>query len=221
VGVLIAIVGPTGSGKTTVARLLESRGLIRIASTTTRRPRPGEVVGRDLHVTTEAEFQRCLSRGDLIAPVRYGTTDYGVRRSHLAIAAARNTPSLIIVEPSGLGPLHQWAQEEGVGFFSVFCTATPDALSDRLRHRYARHAHSAEFSERLACAASESRSWAAMWPYDLIVTNEDSDALATMISTLIEQGVVRRVASTPLEKRVIDVDTSVELPELFRVAAMC
>ena len=219
-GVLIAVVGPTGSGKTTVARLLEAKGLTRIASITTRRPRPGEVVGRDLHVTTDVEFERLLSRGELIAPVRYGTTDYGVRRSHLALTAGRNSPCVIIVEPSGLGPLHRWAQEEGVGFYSVFLAVTPEALTDRLQHRY-RQTRSAELSERLAAANSEAQTWVAKWPYDLIVTNEDSDALATMISTLIEQGVVRRVASTPLETRVIDVDTSVESPELFRVAAMC
>lgn len=54
---VLVIVGPTCSGKTTLARKLESEGLRRIVSWTTRPPRKGEVDGVDYNFITEAEFK--------------------------------------------------------------------------------------------------------------------------------------------------------------------
>ncbi|HMD23885.1 MAG TPA: guanylate kinase, partial [Streptosporangiaceae bacterium] len=65
---LTVLSGPSGVGKSTV--VAELRGIcpdIWISvSVTTRRPRPGEVDGREYHFVDDSEFDRLVSGGALL-----------------------------------------------------------------------------------------------------------------------------------------------------------
>src|SRR5207245_10143714 len=67
-GHLIVVSGPSGVGKDTVLRSLFNMdpALAYSVSYTTRRPRPGEVDGRDYTFVSEAEFDRMIRDGELL-----------------------------------------------------------------------------------------------------------------------------------------------------------
>ena len=79
------ITGPSGVGKGTVIRALLERlpGFGLSVSATTRRPRPGEVDGRDYHFLTPEGFQDRLRRGEFLEHATYAGNRYGTLRSEL------------------------------------------------------------------------------------------------------------------------------------------
>ena len=66
-GILVIISGPSGSGKGTVVKELDpEKGYARSISVTTRKPREGEVDGRDYFFTTEDEFHKMRAENALL-----------------------------------------------------------------------------------------------------------------------------------------------------------
>ena len=67
-GLLLVLSSPSGAGKTTLARrlLAADPGLRMSVSVTTRKPRRGEVDGRDYHFIDAAEFERLERAGELL-----------------------------------------------------------------------------------------------------------------------------------------------------------
>ena len=89
-GLLLAISGPSGVGKTTITRELERRldGVFSV-SATTRPQAPGEVDGRDYHFLTEQQFEDRVGRGAFLEHAQvYSKHRYGPPREpvdrHLA-----------------------------------------------------------------------------------------------------------------------------------------
>ena len=65
-GLLIVLSGPTGSGKGTVRRIIESKKHFEFSvSATTRALREGEVDGVDYIVYTHDDFRQAVMDGDL------------------------------------------------------------------------------------------------------------------------------------------------------------
>ena len=73
----IFLIGPQGSGKTTLAKELERRGYEQILAYTTRPPRGNEIEGVDYHFVTDAEFENAFLDGELTC-VRTYSTVFGV-----------------------------------------------------------------------------------------------------------------------------------------------
>ena len=82
----IVLAGPTGVGKTTVARALaaDPSRFVFSVSVTTRRPRPGERDGADYEFVSREDFERMVDAGELAewAPVHDHL--YGTPRRNLA-----------------------------------------------------------------------------------------------------------------------------------------
>ncbi|AAD18273.1 guanylate kinase [Chlamydia pneumoniae] len=85
---LFTISAPAGVGKTTLVRMLEqefSSAFAETISVTTRKPREGEVPGKDYHFVSHEEFQRLLDRQALLEWVFlfgecYGTSMLEIER---------------------------------------------------------------------------------------------------------------------------------------------
>src|SRR5882762_2741823 len=70
-GKLFLIVGPSGTGKTTLVGALKERGLAEVVSVTTRSPRLGEVEGVHYNFITREFFQQLVEKDAFIEHVEY------------------------------------------------------------------------------------------------------------------------------------------------------
>ena len=81
---LVIISGPSGSGKgTVVKRLCAHEAFALSVSITTRKPRPGEVDGRDYFFTTEDDFKKMRENGELLEHALYVNNFYGTPRGYV------------------------------------------------------------------------------------------------------------------------------------------
>lgn len=78
-GRLIVVSGPSGAGKSTLIRqaLDAIPGLAYSVSATTRKPREGEVDGRDYVFLTREEFERWIEEGRFLEYAEYSGNLYG------------------------------------------------------------------------------------------------------------------------------------------------
>ena len=67
-GILFVISAPSGTGKTTLCKQMAALvpGLWHSVSYTTRKPRPGEVEGRDYFYIEEADFLQMIERNEFV-----------------------------------------------------------------------------------------------------------------------------------------------------------
>ena len=64
-GKLIIVSGPSGSGKSTVTKIVKDKLNIPLSiSATTRKPRNGEIDGKDYYFLTKEEFLQKIKRKD-------------------------------------------------------------------------------------------------------------------------------------------------------------
>jgi guanylate kinase len=166
---VLVITGPSGVGKgTLIRRLLEQvPGSELSVSATTRRPREGEVNGRDYHFLDEPEFAARVERGEFVEHAEYAGNRYGTLRSELGRPA-----SLILLEIDLQGARQiRGTMPEATQVF----IAPPDfgALERRLLARGAETPDQIE--RRLAVAREE---MAAIDEFGHRIVNDDVDEAA-------------------------------------------
>ena len=125
----IVIIGPTGSGKTTLAQKLVEKGYERIPQYTTRPMRDGEVDGVDYHFVSQEHFKQLFAR-DFFAEVtayeaKFGTCFYGSAVEDYQ----PDKKQVIILNPKGVLDL------KNVSKFVVYLDLNETLLARRLSDR--------------------------------------------------------------------------------------
>jgi len=145
-GLLVVLSGPSGVGKDAVmARLREQRFPIRFAVTaTTRRPREGEVHGKDYLFVSQSEFDRMIAEDELMEWAVVHGNRYGVPRAQVREAIQRGEAILIRVDVQGAATIRAKAPESVLIFLEppsmevliarlkARGTETPDELATRI-----------------------------------------------------------------------------------------
>ena len=167
-GLMLVLSSPSGAGKTTLSRMLLDRySTIELSiSVTTRKPRPGEVEGRDYRFIDENSFDAMVARGDLLEWAEVFGSRYGTPRAPVERALAMGRDVMFDIDWQGTQQLREKGRDDLVSVF-VLPPTIPD-LEARLRTR----AQDADdvIRARMAKAANEMSHWA---EYDYVVINRD------------------------------------------------
>jgi guanylate kinase len=103
---VVVLSGPSGSGKTTIVNRLVTDSpvpLVESVSATTRRPRTGEVSGRNYYFLSPEEFETRRAAGDFLefAEVHGSGHWYGTLKSELSRARAAGAWALLEIDVQG------------------------------------------------------------------------------------------------------------------------
>ncbi len=171
-GLLVVLSSPSGAGKTTITRLLVERDpkLEVSVSATTRKPRAGELDGKDYHFVSDARFDRMVGEGALLEHATVFGNRYGTPRAPVEAALAEGRDIVSDIDWQGTQQLKETVRQDLVAVFIL--PPSMAALEERLRRR----AQDSEDSvrQRMAKSADEMSHWP---EYDYVIVNhgiEDS-----------------------------------------------
>ncbi len=171
---------PSGAGKTTLSqRLLEADAGIELSvSVTTRKPRIGEVHGRDYLFVDQPEFERIRNGGELLEWARVFDHFYGTPRAPVERALEQGRDILFDIDWQGTQQLSQKLPQDLVRVFILPPSAA--VLEQRLRQRA--QDNDATVARRMAEASREISHWA---EYDYVLVNTDLDASVTALRAIL------------------------------------
>ncbi len=181
---LTVLSGPSAVGKSTVVEeiRLHNPGVWLSVSVTTRRPRPGEVHGREYHFVSEGEFKEMAAAGLLLEWARYAGNFYGTPCAPVAERLAAGIPTLLEVDVAGARQVR--AAVPG----SLLVFLAPPSWDELVRRLTARGTESADvISRRLAAAKGELR---AENEFDITLVNTSvKDVRAQLVALMTAQPV--------------------------------
>ena len=179
---------PSGAGKTTLSRkLLEADANIAMSvSVTTRKPRPGEVDGRDYHFISQARFEKMITAGELLEWANVFGNSYGTPKKPVEEALAKGRDVLFDIDWQGTQQLAQAMEDDLVRIFILPPSA--EILRDRLIGR--NQDSSSVVAKRMAEAPRELSHWP---EYDYVVMNDEiENALRQIMAILTAERLRRR-----------------------------
>jgi guanylate kinase len=183
-GTLFVVSAPSGAGKTSLCRrLLEVRPDLEFAvSHATRKPRPGEVDGRDYHFVTKESFRKMAEAGEFVEWAEVHGNLYGTSRKDLEELLDRRVDVIHDIDVQGAKQLRSTFMGDAVYVFIL--PPSMEVLGERLRGR------ASDTDEvvtgRLRKAKEEMQDYSA-YEY-VIINNVFDEALKELEAVVIAQG---------------------------------
>ncbi len=176
----IVLVGPSGGGKTTVGRALESRRSdVRFSvSATTRKRRRDETDGKDYRFLSRDEFQGWIEQGKLLEWATVHGELYGTPLDDLDAAKADGVHLLLDIDVQGMRALRA-IHPEAVSIF--FLPPDAESVVERLKGRRSEDAES--LRRRLETALSE---LAAIDEFDYMVVNDSVADTVDRVAAILD-----------------------------------
>lgn len=150
-GLVFVLSAPSGTGKTTLIDMLltEFPSVVRSISYTTRKPRDGEVSGKDYYFVEKEEFYRKIAEGDFLEHVQLYGYDYGTSSAWVEDQIRRGKHVVLVIDTQGALILKKKFQ----AVFIFVKPPSPEELKKRLMNR--RTEDDAKMKERLNRAEKE------------------------------------------------------------------
>jgi len=170
-GFMLVLSSPSGAGKTTLSRLLMQNdgNLVMSVSSTTRKPRPAEVHGKDYYFIDEAEFEQKIDEKFFFEYAEVFGNYYGTPRSKVENSIAEGKDVLFDIDWQGTRRLTSKARDDIVSIFIL--PPSMEELERRLRSRG--QDEDDVIKRRMARAKDEISHWN---EYDYVIINTDVDA---------------------------------------------
>ena len=178
-GKIFVISGPSGAGKSTVVfKAMEGReDYCFSTSVTTRKPRPGEVNGREYFFIDRDRFSEMVLRDELLEYAEYVSNSYGTPRAYVEEQLDAGFDVILDIEIQGARQVHEKMPE------AVMIFIAPPTLEELERRLVNRGTDTAEaIRGRLARARQE---YAEADFYSYIIVNDDADTAAAELASII------------------------------------
>ena len=178
-GKLIVISGPSGAGKSTVVfKAIEGREDVCFStSVTTRKPRPGEVDGREYFFVDPDRFKEMVENDELLEHAEYVANSYGTPRAYVEEKLEAGVNVLLDIEVQGARQVHE-KMTDAVKIFII--PPSLETLEKRLKGRGTDTERAIE--ARLIRARQE---YQEADFYDYLIINDDADKAAKELSAII------------------------------------
>lgn len=179
-GKLIVISGPSGAGKSTVVfKAIEGRDDVCFStSVTTRKPRPGEVDGREYFFVDLDRFREMVENDELLEHAEYVANSYGTPRAYVQQQLDKGLNVLLDIEVQGARQVHEKMPEAVMIFIAP---PSLEELEKRLRGRGTDTERAIE--ARLIRAREEYREADF---YEYLIINDDAEKAARELNAIIE-----------------------------------
>ncbi|HFB2048878.1 MAG: guanylate kinase [Hyphomicrobiaceae bacterium] len=179
-GLSFVLSSPSGAGKTSLASALLAYddNLKFSVSLTTRRPREGEVDGKDYYFVSRNEFERLRDRGDLLEWANVFGNFYGTPRDAVEETLSTGQDIIFDIDWQGMRQLQSHNLKNLVKVFIL--PPSKLVLEKRL---YKRALDSEEvLKERMNRAALEMSYW---HEYDYTIINDDFDRSLSTLNAIV------------------------------------
>ncbi|MFP3023492.1 MAG: guanylate kinase [Wolbachia sp.] len=194
-GILLILSSPSGAGKTTISeKLLEqSTDLVMSVSMTTRKPRPGEVNGKDYFFVTEEKFHELCKAGQMLEYAKVFENFYGIPKDFIEQNLSSGISVLLNIDWQGAFHLFEILREKVVSVFIL-----PPSMEElRLRLQKRNSDDVSEIERRLSEAQKEiSKSN----KYDYVIVNDDLDKSIEEIKSILSKEMLKKLEEKPILK---------------------
>lgn len=179
-GMLIVLSGPSGVGKNSVLnRIINARQNLRLSiSCTTRKPREGEINGKDYYFLTEKEFMDAVSKGEMLEYAKYCDYYYGTPKKAVEQELELGRNVILEIEVQG-GEQIINKYSDAVSIFII--PPSVNTLSNRLKNR---GLDSIDIVKKRIAESRREIKFAERYKY--IVVNEYLDECASNILKIID-----------------------------------
>ena len=178
-GKLIVISGPSGAGKSTVVfKAIEGREDVCFStSVTTRKPRPGEVDGREYFFVDPDRFKEMVENDELLEHAEYVANSYGTPRAYVEEKLEAGLNVLLDIEVQGARQVHE-KMPDAVKIFII-----PPSLEELEKRLKGRGTDTERAIEARLIRARQEYQEADF--YDYLIINDDADKAAAEFSAII------------------------------------
>jgi guanylate kinase len=177
---LTVLSGPSGVGKSTVVAELRRRSpeIWISVSVTTRKPRPGEVNGREYYFVHTTEFDRLVGAGDLLEWAEFAGNKYGTPAEPVRHRLGRGLPTLLEIDLAGARQVREVMKDD-----ALFVFLKPPSWAELVRRLTGRGTEPADVVDRRLAVAREELE--AAGEFDVTLVNTSIEEVCRQMVTLI------------------------------------
>lgn len=178
-GKLFVISGPSGAGKSTVVfKAMEGRDDVCFStSVTTRKPRPGEVDGREYFFVDLDRFKEMVENDELLEHAEYVANSYGTPRAYVEDKLSAGMNVILDIEVQGARQVNE-KKPDSVKIFII-----PPSIEELERRLKGRGTDTARAIEARLIRARQEYKEANF--YDYIIINDDAERAAKKLAAIM------------------------------------
>ena len=178
-GQLIVVSGPSGAGKDTVIKevLKTNKSAWVSVSCTSRKPRPGEIDGRDYFFLTREEFEQRIKENKFLEYAEYADNYYGTPADVIQEKLDQGIDVILVIEIQGALKIKEKLEE------TIFIFILPPSMKELKRRLEGRNTETKEkLFKRFQTAYKELNE---VTKYNYVVINDEVDLAAKKINAIL------------------------------------